>query len=57
MRRRPAIADASVRLRLKSSPTIEIAGITAANDRLRVAEPRAWPARAFLKESRHEHRS
>jgi hypothetical protein len=41
-----SIAGASLRLRLKPSPTIEITGITAASDRLRVAEPRAWPARA-----------
>ena len=47
MRPRPAIAGASVRLRLKSSPTIEIAGITAANDRLRVAEPRLPRARGL----------
>jgi len=33
-------------LRLKSSPTIEIARPAAANDRLRVAEPRARPARS-----------
>ncbi|MET0707659.1 MAG: hypothetical protein ABWY82_12585, partial [Tardiphaga sp.] len=34
-------------MRLKSSPTIEIAGITAANDRLRVAEPRLPRARGL----------
>jgi hypothetical protein len=39
------MAAASVRLRRKSSPTIENAEITAANDRLRVAEPRACRAR------------
>ncbi|MEH2531738.1 hypothetical protein V1277_001883 [Bradyrhizobium sp. AZCC 1588] len=44
---RPAIAGASVAIAAeKSSPTIEIAGITAASDRLRVAEPRALAARA-----------
>jgi hypothetical protein len=44
---RPATAGASVAIAAeKSSPRTEIAGITAANDRLRVAEPRACRARA-----------
>jgi hypothetical protein len=41
----PAIAGASVRLRLKPHPPLKLHRIAAANDRLRVAEPRARPAR------------
>jgi len=43
----PAIAGASVAIAEKNPhPQLELHRTAAASDRLRVAEPRAWPARA-----------